>query len=1568
MSSSLILRPSWQSALLAILSQFVLFPTWGHSAAPFPEFIDPNPNPGNQFGATVVALSTGNVVITSPFDDAGEEDAGAVYLFNGATGVLISTLTGSQANDNVGLGGVAGLSNGNYVVVSQLWDNADVIDAGAVTWGNGISGVKGVVSSSNSLVGTHQDDSVGSYGVVALNNGNYVVVSPGCDIAGIASAGAVTWGSGNSGVKGVVSSSNSLVGTKSYDQVGRPGVIALSNGNYVVSSSEWDNASLEDAGAVTWCNGTSGLKGAVTTNNSLFGSQKFDVVGNYGVVALSNGNYVVISQNWDNVDVVEAGAVTWGNGTTGIKGAVSSSNSLVGTTDYDHVGLPGVTALSNGNYVVASRLWNNANLFGNRAGAVTWGSGTTGISGVITSSNSLVGKSGGTAFSDGGDGIGTEVTALTNGNYVVSSPSWNNTDIDAGTFDAGAATWGSGTSGIVGVVSSSNSLVGTRRDDRISSGGVTALNNGNYVVSSPWWSNTRVLNNVTSPVSGAGAATWGSGSSGVIGAVSSANSLVGTKDNDFVGSVTALSNGNYVVVSSSWRFTSPFPVGAVTWGNGMSGVVGAVSNINSLVGTQDFDSVGSNGVVALKNGNYVVSSPNWDNATIADVGAVTWLDGTGAVHGAVSSSNSLVGTQASDAVGNKGITALSNGNYVVVSSEWDNAGVEDAGAVTWCSGGGLVSGVVSASNSLVGLASITNLQPIALDNVNNNYFGRFMDEGAGKVRLGSQTNGSSIAPTVPAVSTIFPSSGSILGGTSVTITGSGFTGVTGVTIGGTAATSVTVVNVNTITAITPAHMVGAVSVLVTTTAGTNSGNTLYTYLPPTPDIDVAQASPLTDGISTVPLNATLGGTSVPLTFTITNPGTANLTNLVVTKDGPGAADFMVSSLSSTGIPVGTGTATFTVTFSSNRIGVKTAALHIASNVPGTKNPFDISLTGNGRVSQTLAQTIAFETPSKLYLAEGPLTLSARASSGLPVGYTVISGPASLTGNLLTLTGTGTVKVRATQAGNADFLAATPVERTITVSANPTTLTLANLSQVYTGTPREITVLGATGTVDVTYKVGSSYVTGAPINVGSYPVKAVEVGGNPKTGTLVITKAPLFVQPDDQRKFAGQVNPVLGFSYSGFLGGDYAANSVSKAPTIATTATATSAGGLYPITASGGTLANYYFVYLKGTMKVETFAGSYEALLVDAGSQRPSAKLELTVAASSKAFTGKLTTATETAAVALNGMLAAPTLNETVTGSATVKKGTNTYLVTFTLPLTGDFTAETKLNGTTFGGPTNGRKLLTLATGQTLSYTGTHSALLAPATSGLGVPAGAGWAVATIDAKGMLKLAGKLADGTTLTASLAADVSSNPGYRLFLQPYTPARTGSFIAGAFALKPQFDPGLTGRRFVAFDDVADLTWVKAPRTQDGSYRAGFGPVSTRFTLDPWLPPVPSTNLALRLGLSGPAFQFTAKHSTLSSASAAELPTTLALNATTNAVSVIAPANTTKWKVTVTPATGAFVGSFELSDAGKKRTVPFSGIMRQPPVADTSGLIGDGNFQLPALPSATSNEVLSGEIGFER
>src|SRR5690606_17519060 len=136
----------------------------------------------------------------------------------------------------------------------------------------------------------------------------------------------------------------------------------------------------------------------------------------------------------------------------------------------------------------------------------------------------------------------------------------------------------------------------------------------------------------------AGAVTWGSSTTGhPVGQVSAANSLVGSSPNDLVGvdGVTPLTNGNYVVRSSTWNSIT----GAVTWGDGTNGTVGFVSAGNSLVGSNPNDFVGSVNVIALPNGNYVVASPLWNNF----MGAATWGNGTGGTIGEISAANSLVG-------------------------------------------------------------------------------------------------------------------------------------------------------------------------------------------------------------------------------------------------------------------------------------------------------------------------------------------------------------------------------------------------------------------------------------------------------------------------------------------------------------------------------------------------------------------------------------------------------------------------------------------------------------------------------------------------------------------------------------------------------------------------------------------------------------------------------------------------------------------------------------------------------------------------------------------------------------
>jgi hypothetical protein len=84
-------------------------------------------------------------------------------------------------------------------------------------------------------------------------------------------------------------------------------------------------------------------------------------------------------------------------------------------------------------------------------------------------------------------------------------------------------------------------------------------------------------------------------------------------------------------------------------------------------------------------------------------------------------------------------------------------------------------------------------------------------------------------PDVPVVILVTPPIGSPAGGTSVTITGTGFTGATAVSFGGTAATSFTVDSSTSISATTPAHPIGPVSVSVTTPGGTSTVPGLFVY-------------------------------------------------------------------------------------------------------------------------------------------------------------------------------------------------------------------------------------------------------------------------------------------------------------------------------------------------------------------------------------------------------------------------------------------------------------------------------------------------------------------------------------------------------------------------------------------------------------------------------------------------------------------------------------------------------------------------------------------------------------------
>jgi hypothetical protein len=80
------------------------------------------------------------------------------------------------------------------------------------------------------------------------------------------------------------------------------------------------------------------------------------------------------------------------------------------------------------------------------------------------------------------------------------------------------------------------------------------------------------------------------------------------------------------------------------------------------------------------------------------------------------------------------------------------------------------------------------------------------------------------------------------------------------------------------------------------------------------------------------------------------------------------------------------------------------------------------------------QTITFPPISNRSVNSSPFTLSATASSGLPVTYSLISGPASLSGNTVTILGVGSITIRASQPGNSSYNPAPGVDQSFDVSA------------------------------------------------------------------------------------------------------------------------------------------------------------------------------------------------------------------------------------------------------------------------------------------------------------------------------------------------------------------------------------------------------------------------------------------------------------------------------------------------------------------------------------------------------
>ena len=169
----------------------------------------------------------------------------------------------------------------------------------------------------------------------------------------------------------------------------------------------------------------------------------------------------------------------------------------------------------------------------------------------------------------------------------------------------------------------------------------------------------------------------------------------------------------------------------------------------------------------------------------------------------------------------------------------------------------------------------------------------------------------------------------------------------------------------------------------------------------------------------------------------------------------------------------------------------------------------LSVVDAGKVKHTSAtitqvvskvdQTISFVSLGSVTYGITPLALTATASSGLPVSFAVVSGPATISGDTISITGAGNVTVAATQSGDATYNAAPGVQRSFTVLPTPLTVSGLNAKdKIYDGTTTatvdangaQVTGVNANDSVSLDF----SAVNGAFENPNVGKGKPVQVNG------------------------------------------------------------------------------------------------------------------------------------------------------------------------------------------------------------------------------------------------------------------------------------------------------------------------------------------------------------------------------------------------------------------------------------------------------------------------------------------
>ncbi len=190
---------------------------------------------------------------------------------------------------------------------------------------------------------------------------------------------------------------------------------------------------------------------------------------------------------------------------------------------------------------------------------------------------------------------------------------------------------------------------------------------------------------------------------------------------------------------------------------------------------------------------------------------------------------------------------------------------------------------------------------------------------------------------------------------------------------------------------------------------------------------------------------------------------------------PGIGDVVeLAGTASSGLPVSY-TVTGAATISGNNLSVTgEGRIVLKALQPGSDSYNPAPVVSLSFLVKKLGQTITLpEIPNPA--PDAVLSLQGRASSGLPVSYTV-TGAATVSGNTLTVTGMGQIVLKAGQAGNDKYAAAPTVTRILKVVR-----------------PIPTTTTGTTGG-SVTFSGINTYTGGTMISNGTLTLNSGSLGG------------------------------------------------------------------------------------------------------------------------------------------------------------------------------------------------------------------------------------------------------------------------------------------------------------------------------------------------------------------------------------------------------------------------------------------------------------------------------------------